>query len=66
MVAPAGYDGVRPLGLNFFGPAWSDGRLLGFAFAYEQATMYRRPPEDVRPDLPEGVCGRKSRTRRHR
>lgn len=33
-----------PLGLTFTGRAWSEHRLLQFAFAYEQATTLRRPP----------------------
>ncbi len=37
-----------PLGLTFAGRAWSEATLLRFAYAYEQATLARRPP----PDLP--------------
>ncbi len=37
-----------PLGLTFAGRAWSEAKLLRFAYAYEQATNARRPP----PDLP--------------
>jgi amidase len=33
-----------PVGLSFFGRAWSDARLIGFAYAYEQATLLRRAP----------------------
>ena len=33
-----------PVGLSFFGRAWSDARLIGFAYTYEQATLVRRPP----------------------
>jgi amidase len=33
-----------PVGLSFIGPAWSDARLLNYAFAYEQATHHRKPP----------------------
>lgn len=56
MVVPAGYDGTTPLGLSFFGPRWSDHLLLGYAYAYEQATMLRRPPEVVNPTLMDLVC----------
>jgi amidase len=31
--------------MSFFGPAWSEPKLLRFAFAFEQATNQRRPPE---------------------
>ena len=34
-----------PLGLVFLGPAWSEGALLGYAYAFEQATHARRKPE---------------------
>ena len=37
-----------PLGLTFTGRAWSEGKLLRLAFAYEQASMMRRRP----PGLP--------------
>jgi amidase len=33
-----------PVGLSFFGPAWSEGKLLQLAHAYEQGTLHRRPP----------------------
>jgi amidase len=49
---PAGFTNVVegretprfPLGLTFTGPAWSEHRLLRFAYAYEQASKARRPP----------------------
>ena len=33
-----------PVGLSFVGAAWSDARLIGYAYAYEQATHARRAP----------------------
>ena len=33
-----------PLGLTFTGSAWSEAKLLRLAYAYEQASMARRPP----------------------
>lgn len=41
---PAGEVAGLPVGLLFMGPAWSDGRLLAYAFAFEQATRARRAP----------------------
>ena len=41
---PAGFVSGLPVGLSFFGPAFSEGKLLGYAFAFEQATKHRRPP----------------------
>ena len=37
-----------PLGVTFAGRAWSEAKLLRFAYAYEQASNARRPP----PNLP--------------
>ena len=34
-----------PVGLQFFGDAWSEPGLIALAYAYEQATGHRRPPE---------------------
>ncbi len=41
---PAGFtsDGL-PIALSFFGRAYSEPDLLSYAYAYEQATMHRRP-----------------------
>jgi amidase len=33
------------VGLSFFGRAWSEGKLLGIAYAFEQATRHRKPPK---------------------
>ena len=41
---PAGYFHGLPVGLSFFGGADQDGRLLGFAYAFEQASQIRHPP----------------------
>ncbi len=40
-----------PVGLTFFGLAYSEPTLLGFAYAYEQATQFRRSPAST-PPLP--------------
>jgi len=45
VTVPAGAAFGLPLGLSFFAGAGSEGRLLGFAYAFEQATRARRPPE---------------------
>jgi Asp-tRNA(Asn)/Glu-tRNA(Gln) amidotransferase A subunit family amidase len=41
------YPGGLPFGLEISARQWKDGDLLGWAFAYEQATHYRRPPVPV-------------------
>jgi amidase len=50
LTVPAGFVHGLPVGLTLFGPAWSEVRLLGFAYAFEQATQVRRPPT-LRPTL---------------
>jgi len=44
VTVPAGYVHGLPVGLSFFGRAWSEGTLIGMAYAFEQATLHRRPP----------------------
>ena len=34
-----------PVGVSFFAGAWSEPTLIRFAYAYEQATKARRPPQ---------------------
>jgi Asp-tRNA(Asn)/Glu-tRNA(Gln) amidotransferase A subunit family amidase len=38
------YANGLPFGLEISTKRWKDGDLLGYAFAYEQATHHRRPP----------------------
>jgi len=45
VTVPAGLVHGLPIGLSFFGPAWSEARLIRFAYAYEQETRQRRPPQ---------------------
>jgi amidase len=46
IIVPAGYTSSgRPMGLMFIGRAWSEGLLIRLAYAFEQATRHRRPPE---------------------
>jgi Asp-tRNA(Asn)/Glu-tRNA(Gln) amidotransferase A subunit family amidase len=50
---PSGYIGEGlPLGLQIIGRAWSDASLIGYAYAYEQATRHRRQPPSVPPLAP--------------
>lgn len=57
VTVPSGYNGREPQGLSFFGPAWSEGRLLSYAYDYEDGSMRREPPTEINPGLLEGVCG---------
>jgi amidase len=54
--AVAGYPNITvpvgevlglPVGMSFMGRAWSEAKLIGLAYAYEQATTKRRPPTFV-------------------
>ncbi len=42
---PIGDSQGLPLGVTFMGRAYSEGELIGFAFALEQATKARKPPQ---------------------
>jgi amidase len=56
LIVPAGFtsDGL-PVGLSFLGPAFSEPRLLGLGYAFEQRVGARRSPV-LTPPLPgEGV-----------
>lgn len=41
---PAGYVYGLPIGISFFGRAFSESKLIRIAYAYEQASKHRRPP----------------------
>lgn len=41
---PAGFVHGLPVGISFFGRAWSEPTLIRLAFAYEQATEHRKAP----------------------
>lgn len=44
ITVPAGLVWGLPVGVSFFGPAWSEPTLLKLAYAYEQLTRARRAP----------------------
>ena len=51
ITVPMGYtDGVHPAGLQILARPYDDGLLLRLAYAYEQGTRHRRPPEGF-PEL---------------
>ncbi len=44
ITVPAGYHFGLPVGLSFFGPAWSEPTLIKLAYAFEQHTKARIAP----------------------
>lgn len=59
ITVPAGFVHELPVGITFFASAWSEPRLISFAYAFEQATHARTPPhflehigEPIRADAP--------------
>jgi amidase len=44
ITVPMGFVAGLPVGVSFFGRAWSEPMLLKVAYAYEQATKRRQPP----------------------
>jgi amidase len=44
ITVPAGDVHGLPVALSFYSSAWQDGKLIGYAYAFEQATRARRPP----------------------
>jgi amidase len=61
ITVPMGQVHGLPVGLSFIGPKWSEARLLGLAYGYEQASHAARRPTFA-PDVlhPRAVrsCGR--------
>jgi amidase len=45
ITVPAGYVFGLPVGLSFFGSSRSEVKLIRYAYAFEQATKHRKPPQ---------------------
>jgi amidase len=48
ITVPAGYVFGLPVGISFFGGAWSEPKLIKYACAFEQATKARQVPRFLR------------------
>jgi amidase len=48
---PAGFLDGMPVGISFFGRAWSEPKLIRIAYGFEQMTKARKPPKFL-PTLP--------------
>jgi amidase len=44
ITVPAGFVFGLPVGISFFGRAWTEPTLLKLAYSFEQATKHRKPP----------------------
>lgn len=44
ITVPAGFEFGLPVGISFFGAAWTEPKLIKIAYAFEQLRQARRPP----------------------
>ncbi|MEM7381981.1 MAG: amidase, partial [Bacteroidota bacterium] len=49
ITVPMGFIDELPLGLSFFGTAWSEPELIALAYGFEQTTQVRRAPKFLKP-----------------
>ncbi len=45
ITVPGGFVSGLPVGISFFGRAWSEPTLIKLAYSYEQGTRHREPPK---------------------
>ncbi|HXH61141.1 MAG TPA: amidase, partial [Fimbriimonadaceae bacterium] len=54
ITVPAGFVRGLPIGITFFGPAWSEATLIKLAYAFEQETKVRNAPKFLPTLEPKG------------
>ena len=57
---PVGMAYGLPVGMSIFGRAWSEPRLIGIAYSFEQATKHRRAPQFL-PTLGDALISKAAR-----
>ena len=56
LIVPAGFTSDQlPVGISFLGRPFSEPRLFGLGYAFEQATKIRRDPKMTPPLMGEGI-----------
>jgi amidase len=57
VAVPNGYVGPTPVGISILGTAYSEPKLIGFAYDFEQRSHRRSTPTIVNPKIiPAGLC----------
>jgi len=59
ITVPAGFVGGMPVGMLFIGQPFTEGKLIRYAYAFEQMTKARRKPEFIPKKPEEKEAGKK-------
>ncbi len=60
VTVPAGFVGPLPVGVSFIGGRWDEPTLVALAYAFEQATQVRVPPQFI-PSIGDGASAVRQR-----